>query len=127
MSGNVSVAQEIGIIAHPNNSVNEISQEDAVNIFMGRYRQFADGKLAKPIDNAAIKSKFYLSLVNKSNAEIKAYWARLIFAGHTLPPENVQDSDAVIDRVLNDPQAISYVDMRKADAKVKVLFVLRDK
>lgn len=123
----MSMAEEIGIIAHPNNSVSEISQEDAVNIFMGRYRQFADGKAAKPIDNAAIKSKFYLSLVNKSNAEIKAYWARLIFAGHTLPPENAHDSDAVIDLVLKDTQAIGYVDMRKADAKVKVLFVLRDK
>ena len=132
LCGRVSIADEIGIIAHHNNSINDITQEDAVNIFMGRYRQFADGKAAKPIDNESVKPKFYLSLVNKTSAEIKAYWARLIFAGHTLPPENAKDTDAVIDRVLKDPQAISYVDMRYAETKVaesklKVLFVLRDK
>lgn len=118
-----SFAQEIAIIGNIDNNT-QVTQDEIVNIFMGRFRQFSDGKLAKPIDNESLKQEFYLALVNKSSAEINAYWARLIFSGRTSPPEKAEDSNKVIDAVVKQSQAIAYVPLNKVDNKVKVLFVL---
>lgn len=118
-----SFAQEIAIIGNADNNT-QLTQAEAINIFMGRYRQFSNGTSAKPIDNEALKQEFYLALVNKSSAEINAYWARLIFSGRTQPPEKIEDSNKVMDSVVKESQAISYVPLSKVDNTVKVLFVL---
>jgi len=119
-----SNAQEIAIVTNAKNSTAPITQADAINIFMGRYRQFNDGRKAKPIDNNSIKNNFYNQLVNKSPAEIKAYWARLVFSGRTHPPKEGDTTEKVIDFIKSEKQAITYIPLSHVDKNVKVLLVL---
>jgi ABC-type phosphate transport system substrate-binding protein len=125
----VSYADDIAVIANINNQNAQLSQSEAINIFMGRFRQFADGTKAKPIDNDNIKSDFYKQLVNKSASEIKAYWATLIFSGRTLPPKSMKDTENVIKAVNQEIEAISYIpanQINQVNHKVKVLLILKE-
>jgi ABC-type phosphate transport system substrate-binding protein len=120
-----SYSNDIAIITNVNNDNLQISQSEAINIFMGRYRRFSDGSKAIPIDNGSIKNMFYMQLVNKSPSEIKAYWATLIFSGRTQPPKDLEDTNHVINAVKQEPQAIAYIPANQVNNKVKVLLILR--
>lgn len=120
-------AETLVIITNSQNGNETISKSELINIFMGRYRQFANGLPAKPIDNLAYKQAFYQALVNKSPAEINAYWARLIFSGRTHPPINATDSNETLALLMKEPYAISYVQQNQIDKnnpKIRVLMLL---
>ena len=122
-----SSPERIAVITNIKNTSTQITHAEAVNIFMGRFREFSDGSKAKPIDNVSIENNFYIQLVAKSPAEIKAYWARLIFSGRTHPPTKGGDTDKVIDLVKREQQAITYVPFSQVDNSVKVLLLLKEK
>lgn len=126
-SSSTCIAEEIAIITNISNTTSHISHTAAINIFMGRFRQFSDGTKAKAIDNASIKNDFYTQLVNKSPAEIKAYWARLIFSGRTYPPTNGGDTNKVINLVMQEKQAITYIPLNQVNNNVKVLLILKER
>ena len=121
-----SHADDIVVITNINNHNTQVSESEAINIFMGRFRQFADGTKAKPFDNDNIKNDFYKKLVNKSASEIKAYWATLIFSGRTLPPKSLKDTKNVINAVTQEIEAISYIPASQVNHKVKVLLILKE-
>lgn len=120
-------SSDIAIITNVDNDNLQISQSEAINIFMGRYRRFPDGTKAIPIDNNSIKDMFYMELVNKSPSEIKAYWATLIFSGRTQPPKSLEDTNHVINVIKQEPQAIAYIPANQVNNKVKVLLILRER
>lgn len=101
------------VVAHPELEISALTQDEVVNIFLGRYRQLASGVSAAPIDlayDSPMRSEFYRLLVNKSLTEINAYWSRLRFSGKTKPPQEVKDAAAAIEMVQQRPGALAYVD-----------------
>lgn len=77
------------LVANPKAGITRLSREEVINIYLGRYRRFASGITADPIDqpaHSALRVRFYRQLVDKSQSEINAYWARLVFSGKTQPP-----------------------------------------
>jgi len=120
------MAEDIAIVTNSENESITISQSDAINIFLGRYRRYDNGQTAKPYDNAALKTEFYKKLVNKSPAQIKAYWARLIFSGRTMPPKTLETNKAVISQIKNNKLAISYIPLAQVTDDVKILLLLKD-
>ncbi len=121
----IAMANDIAIVTHVENTNERITKAEAVNIFMGRFRQYPNGQRAKPYDNNSSKNTFYKKLINKSPAEVKAYWARLIFSGRTLPPKSLKDSTTVIEKIQSDKQAISYIPLNQANESVKILLILK--
>jgi ABC-type phosphate transport system substrate-binding protein len=102
-----------------------LSQNDVVDIFLGRYRQLPSGAHAVPIDqpsNSALRAEFYRRLVNKELAEINSYWARLYFSGKTAPPVAAASNADVLALLLSTPGAIAYLERRQLDARVRVVF-----
>jgi len=104
---------------------------------MGRYRKLPDGATALPLDQdteSPVRRAFYRLLLDKSLEEINSYWARLVFAGRTMPPKEISGPNEVLERVANDPHAIGYLDRSQlsradrtsASRNVKVLFSLPD-
>ena len=124
-------ADDVGrlvVIVHPQSGVNTLSTDDAVNIFMGRYRKLPSGIVAFPIDigdGSAERRRFYEALVQKNLADIDAYWARLMFSGQTSPPLRVPDSSTAVQLVAGNRAAIAYVDPRHIDNRVKVVMELQ--
>ncbi|MFZ6814632.1 hypothetical protein ACO0K3_09195 [Undibacterium sp. Rencai35W] len=118
-------AADFVVIANPNSGIEKMSKDDVINIYMGRYRKLASGISAQPLDltnPVSEKSKFYSSMVNKELPEINSYWARLMFSGQGSPPRQVDSVEEIIDIVSNNKGAIAYIDKKKVDKRVKVVF-----
>lgn len=117
-------AETLVVIVNPASGVERLSREEAVNIFMGRYRKLPSGILAFPIDigsQSAEREQFYRLLVRKELPEIDAYWARLVFSGQTSPPLQAPDGQTAVQLVAGNRSAIAYVDRSLVDARVRVV------
>ncbi|WP_416311321.1 phosphate ABC transporter substrate-binding protein [Pseudomonas sp. W03] len=97
------------------------TQSDVANIFLGK-----DTSL-KGIDQKGwnpTKEKFYGSITNKSESQLKSYWSGLVFTGKGQPLESAPDDASVVGMVGSEVNAIGYVDKGAINDKVKVLFSL---
>lgn len=120
---------ELVVIVNAGNNVERLSREEVINIFMGRYRKLPDGTSVQALDNKGATSDrqdFYKKLLNKSLAEINAYWARLIFSGRTSPPIGLDSSGQILERVARDQGAIGYVERNALNHQVKVVYSLAE-
>ncbi len=120
-------AEEIAVVVSSANPIDTLSRDDVINIFMGRYRQYANKTTANPIDNLAIKDKFYKALVSKTLAEVNAYWAPLIFSGRTYPPSKAINANATLQALAENSLAISYINSAEVKPITKVVFLLEVK
>ena len=115
---------DIVVVVNKQNNTPAMSHRELVDLFMGRNLYFADGSLAMRLDQApdsVVRERFFRALVNKSVAEVNAYWARLLFTGRASPPNVVGDSQAVLKTVRSDVNAIGYIDRSDLDDTVRVV------
>jgi ABC-type phosphate transport system substrate-binding protein len=127
-------ASDLVVVVNAKSEVGHLSRDDVVNIYLGRYRMLPDGAgqlqsalTVKPLDypaSSAERAAFYERLVNKSVAEINAYWARLVFSGKVLPPDVVSTSHDVLAFVAANPRAIGYLERARVDGRVRVVYDL---
>lgn len=122
----LNASAEIVVIVNSANPVKQLSNRQLVDMYMGRNINFADGSVALRLDqepNSEDRQHFYEKLVNKSVAEVNAYWARLLFTGRTRPPKTVEGPSAVLEMVRSNPQAIGYIDSQflNDNSKIKVV------
>jgi ABC-type phosphate transport system substrate-binding protein len=119
---------ETVVIVHPDNPVASLSREQVVDIYTGRKVNFPDGNPALPIDlppDSEVRAAFYRKLVDKSVAQINAYWARLLFTGRATPPRILPNNSSVLKSVRSNRDAIAYIDSKDLDSKTKVVYRLR--
>lgn len=122
-----AVAGDLVVIVNPASGVEQLSREQAINIFMGRYRKLPSGIVAFPIDvgsQTQQRKRFYQLLVSKELSEIDAYWARLVFSGQTSPPLQVPDERTAVQLVAGNRSAIAYVERDQVTQHVKVILEL---
>lgn len=115
---------EYAIVVNPGNNVT-ITKEDLANLYLAKAKAFPDGKLAIPLNqaqNAQAKSHFDLTILGKTDSQIRSYWSRLIFTGKAVPIKEVENDAEVLELVAKNPSAIGYIDVSKANDSVKVLF-----
>lgn len=114
----------IVVIVNTDNPVNNFTQRQLVDLYMGRNLYFPDGRLAIRLDQSpgsSIREEFYQQLVGKTVAEVNAYWARLLFTGRASPPQVMNNSERVIEAVTKNKNAIGYVRESELVDTVKVV------
>lgn len=124
-----ALAADWVLIANPKAGIERLSQDEVINIFLGRYRRLASGVNAEPLDqppDSALRARFYRQLVDKNLAEINAYWARLVFSGKTRPPAIAASSEDAIQRVALHPGSLAYIEKSKVDARAVVVFEIAE-
>lgn len=122
-------ASEWVVIANHKAGLTRLTQEEVINIYLGRYRRLDSGLTAEPVDqpdDAPLKAHFYRQLVGKRLPEISAYWARLVFSGKTHPPRTVSNSEEAFQFVLKHPNALAYIERTKVDGRVVVVFEMKE-
>lgn len=115
------------VVVNARSGVERLSEDEVINIFLGRYRQFPGGLAAQPIDLADThpdKARFYNGLVGKNLADIRAYWARLVFSGKTAPPLQLASPEEVLERVAAERGAIGYLERSRADGRVRIIMTV---
>lgn len=118
---------EIAVITNPNVKEIGLSQDDVANIYLDKKKTFADGTLAKPVDQGSdteIRKKFYKLVVKMTASEANRYWAKLEFTGRGTPPRVISGDQAVKSWVASHPGAIGYIDGKYLDSSVKVVLIL---
>lgn len=124
----VSARSDIVVVVHPDNSIEAISKEESAKIFLGKQKSFVNGRTAVPLDQeegSSNRDKFYATVTNKTDSQLKSYWSRLIFTGKGHPPRSVSDSNEVKAAINADPNVISYIDAKHVDSSVKVVLQIR--
>ena len=115
---------EIVVVVNKDSKISQLTQKQVIDIYMGRRQSFPDGSPAFPLDQAGqseIRESFYKALVNKTPAQINAYWARLLFTGRASPPRIMNDSMVLLEAIEKNPAAIGYVDSSMLNDRVKAV------
>lgn len=114
---------EVAVIVHPDNGA-DISAKDIERIFLGKSKSFSGGGEALPInqtDSSPVRESFDTGLLDKTPAQMKAYWSKLVFTGKGTPPKEVSGDDEVKALISSNPNTIGYVDAGSVDGSVKVI------
>ena len=118
---------ELVVIVNARSGVSAMTRNEVINIFFGRYRQFFNGDEAEPVDlydTHPDRERFYQALVGKGLSEVNAYWSRQVFSGRMQPPPKVASPEEVLKWVISHPGGIGFVELSKADARVRVVYEL---
>lgn len=117
-------AADVVAVVSAKNPVTTLSKPQIVDIFLGKARQFPDGRPAVAVDQvegSPIRDEFYREFSGQSPAQIKAYWSKIIFTGRGQPPPEVSNDVEVKKFIAKHPDAIGYIDQKLADDSVKVI------
>ncbi len=113
------------IVVNENNQINSLTKRQVIDIYMGRFNTFPDGQKATPIDfpaQSAIKSQFYMQLVQQNERKVSTYWARLLFSGNATPPTTIESVKDIINTVRANEDMIAYIPESEVTEGVKVVF-----
>jgi len=123
--GNATTAvADVVAVVSVKSPITALSKSQVTDIFLGKSNRFPDGTQAVPIDqieNAKVHDEFYASFADRTAAQIKAYWSRIIFTGRGQPPRAVPNSGELKQILAHDPRAIGYMERSALDDSVKVL------
>lgn len=117
---------DVLVIVNANNSIDHLDYKQVVDLFMGRVTAFPNEKPAQTLEVRSGNSRavFYKALTGKSEAQVDAYWATLVFAGRMTPPKQYPNDQAIISAVSENLSAIAYVPKQPLPATVKVVLEL---
>ncbi len=122
----LSAQAGVAIIVHPSTPVDAITADQASQIYMGRTNQLPDGTAVKQLDQAEgtpARAQFLAKVLNKTEAQLRSYWSRMIFTGKAQPPRVLGNTAEVLRTVASTPGYIGYVDSKDAtSSKIKVLY-----
>ena len=118
---------DVVVIVNPNSSVSEIDDTWLGAIFLGKRKDFPDGSSAVPVEQkpgTSARDEFNEKIINKEEAELRAYWAQQIFSGKG-QPNTIVSGDADVKKLVSEnPAMIGYIDASKVDETVKVILKL---
>ncbi len=117
----------IVVVVHKDSVVQSFSRTELIDLYMGRYTTLANHQAAQLIDQpekSPIRQQFYRSLVNKSVAEVNAFWARLLFVGRSTPPTMLSDVKQIVAAVSEDKNGVAYLYERDLTDSLRVVYRL---
>lgn len=118
----------VAVVAANSKAPPKLSADELGAIFMGTAKSFPNGERAVPIDQKSGTrpyASFYQLSSGKTEAQIKAYWARILFTGKGQPPQDGGDSAAVKKLVAANPNMVGYIEPALVDGSVRVITELK--
>lgn len=126
--GSGAAMAELVVVVNARSGVAAMTRNEVINVFFGRNRQFFNGLEAMPVDlqdSHPKRLQFYKMLVGKDVSEINAYWSRQIFTGRMQAPPRLASTEEVLKWIVDRPGGIGFVELSRADARVRVVYELR--
>ena len=118
-----ATADVVAIVA-AGSPIPKLTRAQVADIFLGRTSRLPDGGNVVPLDQAEgspTRDTFYEQFTEKSAAQVKAHWSKIIFTGRGRPPAEVADGVEARKRVKSNRTAIAYVDRRLVDDSVRIV------
>lgn len=125
----ISAMAEVAVIVHPKNPVQSLTHKQVQRLFLGRSLMFpkTETKVYSIDQNeeSPVFSHFYENVIQMNINKLKKYRAYYLFSGKGRLPLPLESSNEVIERVANNQNAISYVNINEVrGADVKVVFTM---
>ena len=117
------------LVVNSGNPQRVLTKKEAVDLFMGRSRSFANGEFAQVFDlprDHPRRAAFYRTLTGMSPAVVNSYWSRLMFSGQNMPPQPLADETTMIDVVKGNPNALGWLGREPTDKLLRTLLVLEE-
>ncbi len=124
----LDVMADIVIIGNKAMPDDIIDAKTAKKLWLGKTRKLSGvGKVVilDQAKNSSIKDEFYKHVTNKTSAQAKAYWAKIVFTGKALPPKSLSSDQEVIDYVKSNDNVIGYIDSASVNDSIKVLYTIK--
>jgi ABC-type phosphate transport system substrate-binding protein len=115
---------DVVAVVSAKSAITSLSKAQLLDIFLGRISRFPNGAQAIPVDqaeDAPAREQFYAMLAGRSAAQMKAYWAKIIFTGRGQPPQEVRDDVAMKEKIAENPDAVGYIEAALVDGSVRVV------
>lgn len=124
----VAGAADYYVVVGDGSPVARLSQTEALHLFMGRSRSFPDGSMAVPYDlsDTAQRAGFYRALSGMSLPQVTSYWARLMFSGRKLPPQEIGSEAEMVEKLQRDPAAIGWLPQEPRRKGLRTVLILKD-
>ncbi len=122
-TGGTAVAEVVAVVS-AQSQVTTLSRSQVADIFLGKARRFPNGVLAQPVDQvegSAARNEFYATFADRTPAQIKSHWSKIVFTGRGQPPAAVTSSEELKRRIAANPAAIGYIDRSQLDATVRAI------
>jgi ABC-type phosphate transport system substrate-binding protein len=127
LTSSLSAAQaEVVVVVSAKNSLNSLTFNQLADIFLGKTEKLPNGARVAPVEqgeNSGEKEEFYRRYLNRSQAQIRAYWAKQIFTGKGEPPREFKSIEQLKRHLAANPNSIAYLEREKLDASLKVVDV----
>jgi hypothetical protein len=117
------------IVVPVESTVHALTQKEAVDLFMGRNRAFANGEPVAILDlprDHPLHAQFYQALTGMGPAQVNSYWARLMFSGQNMPPRSLPDESSIIEAVKRHPNTLAWLSKEPADKRLRTVLVLKE-
>jgi hypothetical protein len=117
-----SVNAEIAVIVHPSNQ-QAISDTEVKNLFTGRQKSFADGSPAivlNLVSGNETQTAFNTKVLGRSDAQLKAYWSKVMFTGKGNPPKEVDPAE-MLKLVAENPSTVGVIDSSQVTSAVRTV------
>lgn len=118
-------AEPLVVVVHKDNPVNELTRSQLIDLYMGKYVAFPDGRKADPVDVANgenIREQFYRELVGMPLNRVNAYWSKVRFSGNARPPVLQRNQQAALEYLGTSESAITYITAANVTSDVKVVY-----
>jgi hypothetical protein len=116
-------ADDVAVVSSKS-AITTLTRNQVMDIFFGRRTRFPDGSVAVPIDQSegsAARIEFYSKFADMSPAQVKAFWAKIIFTGRGQSPKTVATGVEAKKALFASPNAITYIDQSMVDDSVRVV------
>lgn len=112
------------VIVSAKNPLSKLTKDQVSQIFLGQAKTFYTGGQAVPLDlpeGSDLRKTFYQTVLNKSPAQMKAYWSKMEFSGSGQAPKMLS-AEEIVKLVAENPKFIGYVDASAVTPAVKAVF-----
>lgn len=120
-----AASAQIVVVANANSTISPLSRDQVTALFLGKSLQLPNGNSAVLYDQSEsndLRQLFYSKVTDKSVAQVKALWSRLVFSGKAAPPKEVGNSAEVKKALASNPNSLGYIEKSAVDSSVKVLY-----
>ncbi len=119
----LQVMAEVVVVVGKESPVTSLSESQLRQLYLEGAGRIAGNSL-KALDlpeESRVRTEFYEEAVGKSPAQMKSYWARMIFTGRGAPPRMVSGVRAMQVMLENNPELVGYLPADQVSSGLKVL------
>jgi ABC-type phosphate transport system substrate-binding protein len=118
------VQAEVVVIASSKSVIGDLTPEQVKAIYLNKLKELPNGAgvpLPMMLPSSPSRDEFLSKVLKKSEAQAKAYWAKLIFTGEGSAPTQISNAAELKTTVEANPAAMGFIEKNDLDDSVKVI------